>query len=177
MPPNRIKLRMHDVSAQASYPPGTTLPSLPRRAERGSRRGRDGCQRKVSSDDGRRGFYAAMVCPPGGRGSGEVRSSAHMRQGRDHLLNPRHPPWQSDSPFGFSHGTGAPTSGVARQAGNAGHTQAKPGRSMSRTRPARGRSCMGYPRKGCGGGNRTPNLPVNSRTLYQFNYPTTLPLR
>ena len=25
---------------------------------------------------------------------------------------------------------------------------------------------------GCGGGLRTPNLPVNSRTLYQFNYPT-----
>src|SRR5258708_826783 len=29
---------------------------------------------------------------------------------------------------------------------------------------------------GCGGGNRTPNLPVNSRTLYQFNYPTTQPV-
>ena len=27
---------------------------------------------------------------------------------------------------------------------------------------------------GCGGWNRTTNLPVNSRTLYQFNYPTTL---
>ena len=25
---------------------------------------------------------------------------------------------------------------------------------------------------GCGGWNRTTNLPVNSRTLYQFNYPT-----
>ncbi len=28
---------------------------------------------------------------------------------------------------------------------------------------------------GCGGWNRTTNLPVNSRTLYQFNYPTTGP--
>ena len=27
-------------------------------------------------------------------------------------------------------------------------------------------------RIGCGGGTRTPNLPVNSRVLYQFNYPT-----
>src|SRR5262249_55642848 len=25
---------------------------------------------------------------------------------------------------------------------------------------------------GCGGWNRTTKLPVNSRTLYQFNYPT-----
>ena len=36
----------------------------------------------------------------------------------------------------------------------------------------RGRGASARRRVGCGGGNRTPNLPVNSRTLYQFNYPT-----
>ena len=57
-------------------------------------------------------------------------------------------------------------------AGSGERSRPHPAESLAGA-PAGRRSLAQPERRGCGGWNRTTNLPVNSRTLYQFNYPTT----